>query len=354
MRVTDKNLKVKNGYIYIHKTYKGIVVRKSTKLKATEENLAVVKKDLEMLVANMMHEKGYVCVVNNHDLDEYFERSYTLFVRSLDIKQSSLPKYHSFYNEVAKVFKHKRSANMDIDDLNAYAVVLHNKKYSKSDIKFKINTLLRALNEFRRSFNIPELSSKDLRIKHLGQKAQEINPFSEAEAKEILANASGDLKDYLLIALNTGARSGEILALTPKDIDLESNTIHINKTLMQNGDVNDSPKTFSGKRHIPINKDLRAFLADFMQKFKDVPNDRIFSNLTNMREKWKSLLNSLNLKYRSIYQTRHTFASIALLKKVNMLCVAKIMGHSSIDITNRYYAKYVKGSVENIDLGFSA
>ncbi|WP_295064199.1 tyrosine-type recombinase/integrase [Sulfuricurvum sp.] len=44
---------------------------------------------------------------------------------------------------------------------------------------------------------------------------------------------------------------------------------------------------------------------------------------------------------RNIYNTRHTFASQMLVKKIDLGWISKTMGHSNIQITLQKYAKFV-------------
>ncbi len=58
---------------------------------------------------------------------------------------------------------------------------------------------------------------------------------------------------------------------------------------------------------------------------------------------WKNLLRRSGFDYRSLYQTRHSFASMMLQAGEDIAWVSqKMLGHSEIATTLKYYAKYVK------------
>ena len=65
----------------------------------------------------------------------------------------------------------------------------------------------------------------------------------------------------------TGMREGELLALSPADIDLDNKTISINRTYqrIEGKDVFTSPKTRKSKRKIPIPDFLCQELSDYIQ-----------------------------------------------------------------------------------------
>ena len=48
----------------------------------------------------------------------------------------------------------------------------------------------------------------------------------------------------------------------------------------------------------------------------------------------------MDLQYRPIYQTRHTFASIMLNQGENLMWVSAMLGHSDSNITLKKYGKY--------------
>lgn len=78
----------------------------------------------------------------------------------------------------------------------------------------------------------------------------------------------------------TGIREGELLALTPKDIDLKAKTIRINKSYQRLGkeDVITTPKTPKSKRTITIPNLLCECLKDYIEKIYELSDsDRLFN-----------------------------------------------------------------------------
>ena len=177
----------------------------------------------------------------------------------------------------------------------------------------------------------------------------EMNPFNLEEIKLILDNASGWFKNFLGIAFFTGMRTGEILALEYKDINFTEGTISINKT--QTMGLNKSPKSKSSIREIDILSQCEIFLKN-QQKisglaknlFKAERRDgKIYGSCT-LKYQWEKLLKKCNLKYRNIYQTRHSFASNMLSNKEDIFWVSKMLGHKNPNITLEKYSKYIKSN----------
>lgn len=87
-----------------------------------------------------------------------------------------------------------------------------------------------------------------------------------------------DLKSNMTLYW-TGMRLGELLALTPKDVDLEKRTISITKSYQRLGrkDVITPPKTPKSKRVITIPEFLAADIKDYMDSLYDLQEgDRLF------------------------------------------------------------------------------
>src|SRR3989442_15770066 len=65
-------------------------------------------------------------------------------------------------------------------------------------------------------------------------------------------------------------------------------------------------------------------------------------NLTNVRERvWKPALRRTGLRYRTMYQTRHTFATLALQSSEQIGWVSKQLGHTSDEMVIRHCAKFI-------------
>jgi len=107
---------------------------------------------------------------------------------------------------------------------------------------------------------------------------QKPKPFTMDEIDKILSNSTGDLRNFFGIAFFTGMRSGEILALKWDDIDFNTDTISINKTIA-NGVIN-SPKTHSSLRDIEMLDEARKYFKA-QQLLTGLKNDYIFLNQKN-------------------------------------------------------------------------
>jgi integrase len=172
------------------------------------------------------------------------------------------------------------------------------------------------------------------RVKLLKTPPSKFDYLNESECKLLLDNSSGNLHDMILMALNTGLRFGELIALTWKDIDFEKKLLTINKAIAKG--VLGSTKS-NKNRYIPLTDSVIEMLR---QKNKN--NDLVFYENGSflVQAKYVKQLHSLcrKLKFRRIgwHVLRHTFASHLAQKGISLKAIQELLGHSDIKTTMRY------------------
>lgn len=178
---------------------------------------------------------------------------------------------------------------------------------------------------------------------------KEIEPFTKDEIFKILEIAPDEIKAFFAIGFFTGMRTGEILALRYYNIDLKNRIITVNRT--RNKGIETIPKTLSSFRDVEILNVLLPYLKNHIKKYKQSEDDYLFLtrkgspyySTTRISEiYWKKILIDLNLKYRTPYQMRHTFASMMISSGEDILWVSSMLGHKNANITLEAYAKYIK------------
>ena len=134
-------------------------------------------------------------------------------------------------------------------------------------------------------------------------------------------NNHNDYDSMLLIELFAGLRMGEIAALTPEDIDLNNNYIHVSKTVSRGLNnsvfISETPKTENGIRDVPVVPQLRTVLKKCIENYKDNKlnlifyNERLFFKILSKilyKEKWRSTFIKAYL-CNSVHRSRHTSRS---------------------------------------------
>lgn len=149
----------------------------------------------------------------------------------------------------------------------------------------------------------------------------------------------------------TGMRVGELLALSFRDIDLESGVIHITKSLKRiNGkDFITAPKTSKSKRDILI----PHFLADELQTYykhvyEPSPDDSVFHTLrANILYNLKQYAKRAGVKEIRVHDLRHSHVALLVELGFNPLLIAERLGHEDIKTTlNTYSHLYPNKQIE--------
>lgn len=137
-----------------------------------------------------------------------------------------------------------------------------------------------------------------------------------------------------------GLRVGELLALTPKDLDFENQTVRINKSYqrIQQRDVITDPKTPKSIRTIC----MPGFLCEEMKEcihslYGIEEDDRIFQISKHyLHHEMERGSKAAGVKRIRIHDLRHSHVSMLIHQGFTAVDIANRVGHESIDITFRY------------------
>ena len=183
-------------------------------------------------------------------------------------------------------------------------------------------------------------------------KANKNRPLSPASPEDEERVLTSDHPWFFpLFALLTGLRKGELLALQWKDIDFENNIIYVTKSIGHQGDrpFIKEPKTEAGKRIVPLLNDLKEFLLKQPNKKPDhfIVSDTGKEPLTNRRYQ------TLSKHYKeqtgttcTAHRLRHSFATNAYEKNVDVKGIQEIVGHKHISTTMNTYTHFRKESIK--------
>lgn len=156
----------------------------------------------------------------------------------------------------------------------------------------------------------------------------------------------------ILLIAKTGLRFSEALALTPADFNFSRQSISISKTWDYKGEGGFLPtKNQSSIRKVQIDWQT---VIQFSQLIKDLPADQpIFvkgkvynSTVNGVLERY---CKKAEVPVISIHGLRHTHASLLLFAGVSIASVARRLGHSSMNTTQKTYLHIIQ-ELENRDV----
>ncbi len=160
------------------------------------------------------------------------------------------------------------------------------------------------------------------------------DPFTPDEVSRILAACDGPMRNLLQFAFATGLRTTELLGLRWCDIDLESGTAYIHRSVIK-GHEEERTKTRSGRREIMLLPMAMSALQQQAQ-YSYLAGERVFmeplscqpwQSSKQLARRWTRILRLAKVRYRNPYQTRHTYASMLLTAGEHPMWVAQQMDH---------------------------
>lgn len=191
---------------------------------------------------------------------------------------------------------------------------------------------------------------------------REPDPFTLEEAEQIIRTVEATygeaMANYFGFKFYTGLRTGESLGLRWNSIDWPSKTMLVKEGLVM-GEHVESTKT-SRTRTVHLNTNALFYLKRQKAQTFMLPEGWVFVDpKTNKRwvddwgprnTYWEPVLRKLGMRYRSPYQTRHTYATMLLMAGVTPAFAARQMGHS-VQMFINTYARWIDGAINDVEMG---
>ena len=212
---------------------------------------------------------------------------------------------------------------------------------------------------------INEYIYKDVSLKvSLPQSKKKEKRALTTEEKLLIEKSKLTQKERVFVDLlyYTGARRGEALALTVKDIDFINRKLIINKNLVlkdSQSDIKNSPKTDAGNRLIPLPtkllSELKEYLANVSSIYLFTKQNGELMTKSSFRRFWDNILDKMNIaaggdkfsrsetairlvsKDITPHIFRHTYATNLYYADIDVKTAQRLLGHSNIQITLEIY-----------------
>ena len=163
------------------------------------------------------------------------------------------------------------------------------------------------------------------------------------------------------VALGTGMRRGELLALRWQDVELDAAMLRVERSLEQTkrgGLVFKAPKTRHGRRSVTLPASTVAELRTHWRTVqerrlslgagKSPEDDLVFGNLDGtpyppnaLTKAWSLAMSNAKI-VATLHSLRHTHASTLIASGLDVLTISRRLGHGSPAITLKVYGHLFK------------
>lgn len=259
------------------------------------------------------------------------------------VKPSLAASTHDRYTETAEKVLLPRLGLLPLRKLTVQSVDDLARSDHTADARHKALKLLRQL--LKAALKDGRVTSNPAELVPLPKVPREvIHPLTTGEVGDLLAwPRYVPFLDLIALALDTGARQGELFALTWADVDVPGLRVRINKTLSEvRGHLAvKEPKTKAGRRTVDIDARTMGRLLHFRRG-----DGLVFcggrgghlrkSNFT--RNHYRPVMDSLGHLDVTFHDLRHTCATLLLQSNTPAKVVSERLGHSTIVITLDTYS----------------
>ena len=262
---------------------------------------------------------------------------------SKDIKLSTLSDYRYSMNRYIL----PRFGNVPIKDIG-YLDIRKFVSTLTCSHKRKNNVLVPMRSVFKMAY-LSEIIDKNPmdRVKNVKIDKPDIQPLSMDEIRLFLDNVSPRYRDFFTTAFFTGMRFGEMAGLKWHNVDFRLGVIKVRETGVRGEEGR--PKTKKSTRDIKILPAVQVALQN-QRKETFGKSDYVFLNqyeknidpMSMNFHVWKPGLEKAGLSPRSMYQTRHTFATLMLDAGEHPGWVQKMMGHETMQMIYEKYYSYIR------------
>ena len=270
-------------------------------------------------------------------VDVYFEdKKNSLKINSIKNKQ------HMFRKHILPYFSEKKMNEFVPADIIQWQNLIHEKNLSSTYERMIQNQITALFNHAETIYNLQNNPCK--KVKKMGKAdADKMEFWTRDEYDQFLSVVAKGTDTYLMMEILfwTGMREGELLALTPADIDFRKNQIHITKTYTRSGgqDIISSPKTDSSVRTISIPEFLKKEIEGYIEERYGMPaNERLFPIVARtLQKRMKTLIEKAGVKVIRVHDLRHSHVAYLINQGVQPLLIKERLGHRDIKITLNTY-----------------
>lgn len=269
--------------------------------------------------------------------------------RQRNLREGTINHYKQSYTQFYKYF----DANMPVENFTSdmykqYVVFLRNTLQNDVSINSYLRDLITTLH-----FLMSEGYVEPFKMQAIKVDRTNVETYSDEELRTLLQKPNikkcsfTEYQSWVMtnFLFSTGIRQRSLMYIKVKDIDFDNNVVYVNVT------KNRKPLL------VPINQTMAHILNEYLKyrKYKN-KEDFLFCNVFG-EQLVKSTCYHMLYEYNKrrgvettgIHRYRHTFARQWILNGGNVVSLSRLLGHSSLQITQNYVNLLVSDVAKEVD-----
>ena len=347
----DGVFKERGGKIYVHGTINGKFYRKSTGKKMTpamkqwlinQDPLKVLAELLGINVTGEQQKKTSLKDVGIEAIEmQYAAKKIT--------ENHHRDKLSAFNNKILPYFENIPLEDISVKDIVNWIDFLK-KEYSFTHVKFLKNLYKSIFNYAKNDLRIITYTPFDSEIVQsidLSWNAT-TETYTTKEVAAILNGSIGWFKIFLDLSCKYGFRPAETIVLKWQDFDLDNGLLYLKRAKNVDGVIVEFTGVVGKKNHfrtIPLFESTVKLLKNYFEVrphkewlFINKDNKPYVQSQSIIDYHLKPLLKELNIKYKTLYALRRSYASIMNYAGQNLEDIQKVMGHAEgSTVTEKHY-----------------
>ena len=269
--------------------------------------------------------------------------------RQRNLRQGTINHYKRSYKQFYKFFKPEMPIEkIDTEMYKDFVLYLKANLHNDVSINSYLRDLITTLHFFMNEGYIPHFKMQAIKVDK-----SNIETYNEAELKLLLKKPNikkcsfAEYQCWVMtnFLLSTGVRQRSLINIKVKDVDLDNNVVYVSVT------KNRKPLI------VPLNRTMASILSEYLKhRQHKSPDDYLFCNVYGQQFVKSTCYTRLydynkrrGVQKTGIHRYRHTFAKQWILNGGNVVSLSKLLGHSSLDITQNYIHLLVSDIAHQVD-----
>ena len=256
--------------------------------------------------------------------------------RQRNLREGTINHYKQSYTQFYKYFERETPIEeIDQKAYNDYVIYLRRTLHNDVSINSYLRDLITTLHFLMNEGYIASFKMQAIKVDKTN-----VETYSEEELKALLQKPNIkkcsfiEYQSWVMtnFLFSTAVRQRSLINIKVKDVDFDNNVVYVNVT------KNRKPLI------VPINQTMANILSEFLKhRQHQKSEDYLFCNVFG-QQLVKSTSYHMLYEYNKrrgvettgIHRYRHTFAKQWILNGGNVVSLSKMLGHSSLEITQNY------------------